>query len=99
MAKSFTWTGTSRAGEQVAGEMTADTEQEVIDRLRAQNIQPTKIKKKAKAISIPGLGGGVSTKELVVFTRQFATMIDAGLPLVQCLDILGSAEPNKRSSA
>lgn len=95
----FAWTGRTRTGEEASGEMIAQTEAEVINKLRSQNIQPSKVKKKAAELKIPSFGlggGGVSTKELVVFTRQFATMIDAGLPLVQCLEILGNAEPNKR---
>lgn len=94
----FAWTGRTRTGEETSGEMIAQTEAEVINKLRTQNIQPSKVRKKSAALKMPSLslgGGGVSTKELVVFTRQFATMIDAGLPLVQCLEILGSAEPNK----
>lgn len=93
----YVWTGRTRTGEEASGEMVAQTEAEVINKLRSQNIQPSKVKKKAAELKLPkfGIGGGVSTKELVVFTRQFATMIDAGLPLVQCLEILGSAEPNK----
>lgn len=95
----FAWTGRTRTGEEASGEMIAQTEAEVINKLRSQNIQPSKVKKKAAELKLPSFGlggGGVSTKELVVFTRQFATMIDAGLPLVQCLEILGNAEPNKR---
>jgi type IV pilus assembly protein PilC len=76
--------------------MTANSEEDVKNKLRSQNIQPARIKKKSAELKLPfSIGGGVSNKELVVFTRQFATMIDAGLPLVQCLDILASAEPNK----
>ncbi|HLB95176.1 MAG TPA: type II secretion system F family protein, partial [Nitrospiria bacterium] len=65
--------------------------------LRKQNILVTSIQQKARALglAIPGLGGGVSDKDIVVFTRQFATMIDAGLPLVQCLEILTAQTENK----
>jgi type IV pilus assembly protein PilC len=76
------------------GEMEAVTRDAVIVRLRTQRIQPlpAKIKEKGKGldrqISIPGWGERVKTRDIVVFTRQFATMIDAGLPIVQCLDIL-----------
>ncbi len=92
----YVWEGTTAAGENRKGEMNAETEREVMIRLRAQQITPSKVKKKLGAveISLPGVGG-VTLKEKVVFTRQFATMIDAGLPLVQCLDLLGSQEPNK----
>ncbi len=91
----FVWQGRTRAGDEAAGEIEAQSEAEVINKLRAQNIQPSRIKKKAAELKLPSLGGGVSPKELTIFTRQFATMIDAGLPLVQCLEILASAEPNK----
>jgi type IV pilus assembly protein PilC len=94
MAATFHWTGRTRAGEVASGEMVADTEAEVMNKLKAQDIQPSRIKKKTGGFKLPTFGS-VSTKDLVIFTRQFATMIDAGLPLVQALDILGSAEPNK----
>src|SRR2546422_1205653 len=76
------------------GEMEAMTRDAVIVRLRTQRIQPlpAKIREKGKGldrqVTIPGLGDRVKTRDMVVFTRQFATMIDAGLPIVQCLDIL-----------
>ncbi len=93
----FVWEGTTAAGEKKKGEMVADNDREVMAKLRQQQITPQKVKKKASSvnITIPGLGGSVGSKELVIFTRQFATMIDAGLPLVQCLDLLGGQEPNK----
>lgn len=91
----YLWEGRTRTGEETTGEMQAENEADVINRLRAQNIQPGKVKKKSAEFALPALGGGVSNKELVIFTRQFATMIDAGLPLVQCLEILGNGEPNK----
>jgi type IV pilus assembly protein PilC len=90
----FRWEGISPKGEVMRGEMEAVTRDAVIVRLRTQRIQPlpAKIKEKGKGldrqISIPGLGERVKTRDIVVFTRQFATMIDAGLPIVQCLDIL-----------
>ncbi|MBH25683.1 MAG: pilus assembly protein PilC [Myxococcales bacterium] len=92
----YVWEGRTATGEIRKGEMDASSDQEVMNRLRAQQIVPNKVKRKLSniEISIPGMGG-VSLKELVVFTRQFSTMIDAGLPLVQCLDLLGSQEPNK----
>ncbi len=66
-------------------------------RLRTQQLSPTKVKKKGglDALSNLSFGGSVDPKDLVKFIRQFATMIDAGLPLVQCLEILGNQEPNK----
>lgn len=95
MATTYVWQGKTRTGEEAKGEMLAGSEAEVLNRLRSQNIQVSKVKKKGMEFRLPDFGASVSQKELVVFTRQFATMIDAGLPLVQCLEILGSAEPNK----
>ncbi len=92
----FAWEGRTRAGEIKKGTMEADAEPEVVSRLRAQGITMSKARRKAKDINIPlPFGGGVKEKDIVVFTRQFATMIDAGLPIVQCLDILASQQPNK----
>lgn len=96
MATTFYWQGRTRTGAEAGGEIVAETEAEVLAKLRSQNIQVSRVKKKSFELRLPTFGGGVSQKELVIFTRQFATMIDAGLPLVQCLDILGSNEPNKR---
>src|SRR6201984_3657013 len=87
----FAWEGRPRAGEVKKGTMEADAEPEVANRLRAQGITLSKARKKMKDIEIKlPFGGGVAEKDIVVFTRQFATMIDAGLPIVQCLDILSS---------
>ena len=81
------------------GVMEAPSEDAVKAQLRSQGVVPGKIKEAGKGldmdIKIPGFEPKVTTKDLVVFTRQFATMIDAGLPLVQCLDILGSQSENK----
>lgn len=89
----FIWEGKTRQGEARAGTMEAESADAVIERLKAQQIQASKVKKKPMELSIK-FGSGVATKEVVVFTRQFATMIDAGLPLVQCLEILGSQQAN-----
>jgi type IV pilus assembly protein PilC len=94
----YAWEGRTRAGEVRKGTMEADAEPEVANRLRSQGITLSKAKKKAKDLEIKlpfGIGQGVPEKDLVVFTRQFATMIDAGLPIVQCLEILASQTPNK----
>src|SRR5262245_35184669 len=92
----FAWEGRTRAGELKKGSMEAETEPEVINRLRAQGITATKARRKARELNIRlPFGGGVKEKDIVVFTRQFATMIDAGLPIVQCLDILAAQAPNK----
>ncbi|MGZ3475305.1 MAG: type II secretion system F family protein [Polyangiales bacterium] len=90
----FAWEARARTGELRKGVMEADTEATVQNRLRQQQLNPVKVKKKAKEINLV-IGSGVDPKELVQFTRQFATMIDAGLPLVQCLDILANQTPNK----
>ena len=84
----------TRAGEVQTGIIEADSKEAVQSRLRARQLNPVKIKKKGRKINL-ALGTGVDAKELVIFTRQFATMIDAGLPLVQCLDILSSRGENK----
>jgi len=83
------------------GEMEAVSRQAVITRLRTQRIRPLpeKIKEKGKGldrdIKLPSFGSPVNQRDIVIFTRQFATMIDAGLPLVQCLDILAAQTENK----
>src|SRR5882672_8999286 len=91
----FTYRGTNRSGGSVAGEMTASSKAELQSLLRRQQITPTKMSEKGKEFNLPTFGGGVSAKELAVFTRQFSVMIDAGLPLVQCLEILASQQENK----
>jgi type IV pilus assembly protein PilC len=95
----YAWTGKIRTGQVQKGEMEAPNEAAVSAQLRRQGIMPSSIRERGKGldveIKIPGFGSKVSTKELVVFTRQFATMIDAGLALVQCLDILSRQQSNK----
>jgi type IV pilus assembly protein PilC len=98
----YRWQGVSPRGETITGEMEAATRDAVLARLRAQRIQPipAKIRERGKGldkeITIPGFGEKVKTHDVVVFTRQLGTMIDAGLPIVQCLDILGSQTENKK---
>jgi type IV pilus assembly protein PilC len=98
----YQWVGVSPRGETLRGEMEAMTRQAVITRLRAQRIQPVpeKIREKGRGLSreikLPSFGSPVKQRDIVVFTRQFATMIDAGLPLVQCLDILQAQNDNKQ---
>ena len=89
----WVWEAKARTGETRKGVMEADTLEVVEQRLRTQQLNPVKVKKKPKEINLT-LGTGVSDKDLVVFIRQFATMIDAGLPLVQCLDILSTQGEN-----
>ena len=91
----FVYTGRTRGGQTITGEMDAPTREAVVAKLRSQQIVATAVRTKPRDITIPGFGGGVNEKEIVVFTRQFATMIDAGLPLVQCLEILASQQENK----
>ena len=91
----FTYRGTNRTGASVAGEMTASNKTELQSLLRRQQITATKMSEKGKEFNLPTFGGGVNAKELAVFTRQFSVMIDAGLPLVQCLEILGGQQENK----
>lgn len=92
----FKWKGVDNTGAQHSGVMEAPNADAVRDALRKQNIEPTKITKKMKElhIVIPGITDRVSEKDVVVFTRMFATMIDAGLPLVQCLEILSQQTEN-----
>ena len=91
----FTYKGTNRSGSAVTGEMTATSKTELQSLLRRQQITPTKMSEKGKEFNLPTFGGGVKSKELAVFTRQFSVMIDAGLPLVQCLEILSNQQENK----
>src|SRR5512135_1744941 len=91
----FEWKGRKRTGELIDGQMAADNKDAVVAALRRQQIVAVKIKEKGKELALPKLGGGVSSKDLAIFTRQFSVMIDAGLPVVQCLEILGSQQSNK----
>jgi type IV pilus assembly protein PilC len=90
----FTWEARARSGEVRKGVMEAENEDTVNQRLRQQQLNPVKVQKQRKLTQI-SFGSGVAIKDLVTFTRLFATMIDAGLPLVQCLEILASQQPNK----
>jgi type IV pilus assembly protein PilC len=75
--------------------LTADNKDAVIALLRKQQILVTGVTEKGKEFALPKMGGGVSQKEIAIFTRQFSVMIDAGLPLVQCLEILGTQQENR----
>ena len=88
------WTGKSKQGELRSGEIEAPDSAAVEARLRQMGIDPVKVKKKAKELHLPSFGASVGTKDLLVFTRQFSVMIDAGLPLVQALDIIGTQADN-----
>ncbi len=98
----FAFSGRTRTGQSVTGERVADTMDGAMALLRREQIVVTKIdpsKARAEAKAKPPKGKSVPAKNLAIFTRQFSVMIDAGLPLVQCLDILGKQEPNKHFSA
>lgn len=91
----FQWAGKTTKGTIIKGELTVNSREDVIAYLRRQNIIPTAITPKtARAFRLP-FGGRVKDKDLVIFTKQFSTMIDAGLPLVQALDILAQQTGNK----
>ena len=96
----FAFSGRTRSGENVTGERMGDTMDAVVAALRREQIQVTKIQPTQKKTAAAGAVGklkarGVPAKNIAVFTRQFSVMIDAGLPLVQCLDILGNQEEHK----
>ncbi len=96
----FAYTGRTRTGETVTGERIAETMDAAVAALRRDQIQVTRITPAAAKVETKKAGGGktnkkVAAKNLAVFTRQFSVMIDAGLPLVQCLDILGNQEEDK----
>ena len=91
----YTWKGKSRGGSMQEGVIVANNKDAVIGMLRKQQIIVTAVTEKGKEIALPKFGSGVSQKEIAIFTRQFSVMIDAGLPLVQCLEILGSQQVNR----
>jgi type IV pilus assembly protein PilC len=94
----FAWEARARTGETKKGTMEADSADAVQGKLRAQNLSPVKVQKRGKEfkLKLPSFGSGIDQKEIVIFIRQFATMIDAGLPLVQCLEILSSQGDNPK---
>jgi type IV pilus assembly protein PilC len=92
---SYEWKGRDRSGNPQSGVLIGDNKDAVIAALRRQQIVVTTVKEKGKEIALPKFGGGIRQKAVAVFTRQFSVMIDAGLPLVQCLDILGQQQDNK----
>jgi type IV pilus assembly protein PilC len=91
----YVWKGKTRDGKAVSGERVAESKDAVMALLRRDQILVSSVKEKGKELAVPKLGGSVPAKELAIFTRQFSVMIDAGLPLVQCLEILGSQQENK----
>lgn len=91
----FVWKGKTREGKAVSGERVAENKEAVMALLRREQILVSSVKEKGKEVALPKFGGGVPAKQLAIFVRQFSVMIDAGLPLVQCLEILGSQQDNK----
>jgi len=91
----YTYRGVNRAGATVVGERSATSKTEAATMLKREQINVSKLSEKGKEFNIPTFGTGVDSKELAIFTRQFSVMIDAGLPLVQCLEILASQQENK----
>lgn len=91
----YLYRGRSRDGTEVRGQRQAASRQALANRLRREQIRPLTIKEKGGQRLFPPIGGRVKPKELAVFTRQFSVMIDAGLPLVQCLESLGQQQQNR----
>jgi type IV pilus assembly protein PilC len=91
----FTFSGKNASGEKITGERTSANKETLATQLRRERITPGSIRQKGKEFSMPTFGSGkVKTKEIAIFFRQFSVMIDAGLPLVQCLEILGANQEN-----
>jgi len=91
----FTFSGKTSSGEKVQGERVAPNKESLASVLRRERITPASIREKGKEFSLPTFGSGkVGTKDIAVFFRQFSVMIDAGLPLVQCLEILAANQEN-----
>jgi len=91
----YVWKGKTRDGKVVSGERVAENKEAVMALLRREQVLVSSVKEKGKEMALPKFGGGVPAKELAIFVRQFSVMIDAGLPLVQCLEILGTQQENK----
>jgi len=97
---SFVWKGRGRTGQVEEGVLSADSKEAAAAALRKQNIQVTSLRERERRIPLlPKLGGNVSPKLISIFTRQFSVMLDAGLPLVQCLEILGGQQDDKKFKA
>src|SRR2546428_289550 len=91
----FTFSGKNASGEKVSGERSAPNKQVLQSQLRRERITPGAIREKGKEFALPTFGSGkIKTKEIAIFFRQFSVMIDAGLPLVQCLEILAANQEN-----
>ena len=91
----FTFSGKTASGEKISGERVAANKQVLANQLRREQIATPTIREKGKEFVMPTFGSGsVKVKEIAIFFRQFSVMIDAGLPLVQCLEILGANQEN-----
>src|SRR3954465_2700032 len=91
----YVYRGTDRSGQPISGERMATNKSELMTQLKRQQIKVNKLSEKGKEFNLPTFKAGVKPKEIAVFTRQFSVMIDAGLPLVQCLEILAGQQENK----
>src|SRR3569832_2319191 len=94
----YVFKGRNRMGEVIVGERMADSRDVLRQLLRREQVMLTSVKEKGREVAVPKLGGRskkVKAKDLAIFTRQFSVMIDAGLPLVQCLELLGSQQDHK----
>jgi type IV pilus assembly protein PilC len=97
---SFIWKGRTRTGQVQEGQLLADSRDAAVAVLRRQNIQITSIREKGREVKLmPRVRRGVGAKRIAIFTRQFSVMLDAGLPLVQCLEVLGDQEENRTFKA
>src|SRR5438034_8833177 len=91
----FTFSGKSASGEKVSGERVAANKDVLMQQLRRERITPGSVREKGKEFALPTFGSTkVKTKDIAIFFRQFSVMIDAGLPLVQCLEILAANQEN-----
>src|SRR5271169_1627598 len=92
----FTFSGKDASGQKISGERVAPNKQSLGQQLRREHITPGAIREKGKEFSMPTFGSSkVGTKDIAIFFRQFSVMIDAGLPLVQCLEILAANQENQ----
>ncbi len=95
----FEWKGKTKSGENQRGVLVAKSRDEAMSLLKQRSIKVSSIREEGKSFKLPSIGGGVSAKDVSIFTRQFSVMIDAGLPLIQCLELLGGQQKNKNFSA
>ena len=91
----YAWKGRNASGSVQEGVLTSANKEALVATLRKQQILVTAVTEKGKEFALPKFGGGISQKDIAIFTRQFSVMIDAGLPLVQCLEILAGQQSNR----